>query len=85
MKKLNIKESDFTQVNRDSNGNPRYVIHFMEFLTEEEKCVTNYNLACKRANKVGGKKYRGSDFGGGVVFQVYDLRFTCDKINKMDL
>lgn len=28
-----ITPSDFTRINNDSNGNPRYVCHFFHFLT----------------------------------------------------
>ena len=64
---------EFTRVNNDFCGNPRFVTHFFSFLKEDEHTLSNYNLALKRANKLGGKKYRGSDFGGGIVFQSYDL------------
>ena len=68
-----MKTIEFTQVNNDFYGNPRYVAHFFSFLKEDEQTLSNYNLAVKRANKLGGKKYRGNDFGGGIVFQSYNL------------
>lgn len=68
-----MKTIDFTRVNNDFCGNPRYVTHFFSLLKEDEKALENYSLAVKRANKLGGKKYRGSEFGGGVVFQCYNL------------
>ena len=68
-----MKTIDFTRVNNDFYGNPRYVTHFFSLLKEEEQTLSNYNLALKRANKLGGRKYRGSDFGGGIVFQSYNL------------
>ena len=68
-----MKTIEFTQVNNDMYGNPRYVTHFFSFLKEDEQTLSNYNLAVKRANKLGGKKYRGNDFGGGIVFQSYSL------------
>ena len=68
-----MKTIEFTQVNNDFYGNPRYVTHFFSFLKEDEQTLSNYNLAVKRANKLGGKKYRGKDFGGGIVFQCYSL------------
>ena len=68
-----MKTIEFTRVNNDFCGNPRFVTHFFSFLKEDEQTLSNYNLAVKRANKLGGKKYRGSDFGGGIVFQSYDL------------
>lgn len=68
-----MKTIDFTRVNNDVYGKPRYVTHFFSLLNEDEQTLSNYNLAVKRANKLGGKKYRGSDFGGGIVFQSYNL------------
>ena len=68
-----MKAIEFTRVDNDFCGNPRYVTHFFSLLKEDEQTISNYNLAVKRANKLGGKKYRGSDFGGGIVFQSYNL------------
>ena len=68
-----MKTIEFTRVNNDVYGNPRYVTHFFSLLKGDEQTLSNYNLAVKRANKLGGKKYRGKDFGGGIVFQSYDL------------
>ena len=68
-----MRTIEFTRVNNDFCGNPRFVTHFFSFLKEDEQTISNYNLAVKRANKLGGKNYRGSDFGGGIVFQSYDL------------
>lgn len=66
---------DIKRVENDYNGNGRYVVHFFALLTEEEQeenigeISYMYNLAIKRANKKGGRKYKGKDFGGGIVFQ----------------
>lgn len=88
---------EFTRVNNDVNGNPRYVVHFLELLNSNEQetirskakpfeAITDmYNFAVKKANKIGGKKYRGKDFGGGIVFQSYnnnDLEKRINELNK---
>ena len=78
-----MKTIEFTRVNNDVYGNPRYVTHFFSLLKEQEQTLSNYNLAVKRANKLGGKKYRGSDFGGGIVFQSYDLAGLRKRITDM--
>ena len=68
---------EFTRVNNDTNGNPRYVVHFLDFLKAEDKDLNfeeSYNLAYKRAKEIGGKKYRGKDYGGGFVFQSYNTQ-----------
>ena len=68
-----MKAIEFIRVDNNFCGNPRYVTHFFSLLKEDEQTISNYNLAVKRANKLGGKKYRGRDFGGGIVFQSYNL------------
>ena len=82
-----ITEDDFTRVNSDINGNPRYVIHFMQLLTASElndrnNAANQYAIAVKRANKIGGSKYRGKDYGGGIVFQSYCLPDTIKGIEQ---
>ena len=74
---------EFIRVNNDFYGNPRYVTHFFSLLKEDEQTLYNYNLAVKRANKLGGKKYRGGDFGGGIVFQSYDLNGLGKRITEI--
>ena len=54
------------RIENDVNGNPRYVIHFLD-LSE------NYNESLFKARKIGGKKYRAKWFGGGIVFSSYNL------------
>ena len=56
-------------VNNDKYGNPRYVIHYSVLHSD-------YNEALFISRKFGGKKYRGKDFGGGIVFQSYSLPHT---------
>ena len=78
-----MRTIEFTRVNNDVYGNPRFVTHFFSFLNEDEQTLSNYNLSVKRANKLGGKKYKGSDFGGGIVFQSYDLNGLRKRIIDM--
>jgi hypothetical protein len=84
-----IQPSNFTKISHDINGNPRHVCHFMhldvhgwrsEFSVDER-----YQIALALAKTIGGKKYRGKDYGGGIVFQEYDgcLPDLCALINKI--
>ena len=74
------------RVKNDVNGNPRVVIHFFDFLSAKEHDKYSldecYNLAHKRAKKIGGRKYMGKDFGGGFVFQCYNERMLIERINE---
>jgi len=82
----NIGEK-FTRINNDINGNPRYVIHFLEILNDEEKTSIPFNkkyqYAVKKANKIGGKKYDNKSYGGGIVFQSYNIEETYKAIQKI--
>lgn len=83
---------ELTRINNDINGNPRYVAHFFSFLNEAEQdeirakakplqYITDaYNLAAAKAKQIGGKKYKGKDFGGGIVLQSYNIADTINKI-----
>lgn len=76
-----INTIELTRINNDVNGNPRYVVHFLELVNENDKKeagsgvyhVRNlYSIACKKANTIGGRKYTAKSYGGGIVFQSYN-------------
>ena len=87
---------EFTRVNNDFYGNPRYVVHFFALLSDKEQeeirakakpfeAITDmYNFAVSKANKIGGKRYRGKDFGGGIVFQSYNITNLEKSINELN-
>jgi len=74
---------EFKRVNNDINGNPRFVVHFYAMLNQGEGeglgILESFDLALKKARKVGGKVYKGKDFGGGIVFQSYNIQETINK------
>ena len=76
----------FTSVKNDIYGNPRYVCHYANFLTEVDKDiqgVTNrYNLALSRSRRFGGKKFDNKQYGGGILFQEYCLESLEKRILK---
>lgn len=86
-----ITPESFTRVNNDVNGNPRYVIHFLEILSQEEQnkfmglsAVSNmYNLALAKAKAIGGRKHSTKAFGGGIVFQSYNLPTLAKQCNEL--
>lgn len=59
------KTVEFTRVNSDSFGNPRYVCHFLNLSDD-------YQRAIKIANSIGGRKFNNKQYGGGLVFQSYN-------------
>jgi len=77
---------NWTRVNNDSNGNPRYVIHFLQCLPEEWKdsdLSQKYNAACCLMRKIGGKRFHNKQYGGGIVFSSYSLPELEQKINEL--
>lgn len=63
----------FYRVTNDTNGNPRYVIHFHAFSSD-------YPTAKRLANSLGYSVYRGKAFGGGFVGQSYNLENDAEQI-----
>lgn len=84
-----IKPDDFDRVKNDVNGNPRYVTHFLNLDVHGcDKGIgyglsERYVMACKLANKIGGRKYHNKSYGGGIVFQSYSLEELCKALNKV--
>lgn len=81
-----ITEDDLTRVNNDSYGNPRYIVHYLNLLSDTEIASgAGYTEALEKArggNKFAGKAYRGRDFGGGIVFTTYDTSGLVQFINE---
>ena len=82
-----ITIDDFTRVNNDVNGNPRYVCHYFKLNTQSELDANTwvdisqkYDLALSRSRKLGGKKFHNKQYGGGIVFQSYNTRILGEKI-----
>lgn len=72
-----VKEIDFTRINNDVNGNPRFVCHFLNFINDQDRKMlfgfdVGYNLALSKAREIGGRKFHNKQYGGGIVFQMYD-------------
>ena len=87
---------EFTKVKRDIYGNPRVVCHFLDFINDRDEKEANekekqgynrilylFNVALKKAHKIGGSKYRGKKYGGGIVFQCYNQSALAKEILKI--
>lgn len=64
---------NYQRINNDTNGNPRYVVHFLAI-------ADDYEDALKIARKIGGKKFHNKQFGGGIVFQSYNIEETIKQL-----
>lgn len=87
---------EFYRVKHDYYGNPRVVCHFLDFINDRDEKEANekekqgynrilylFNVALKKAHKIGGSKYRGKDYGGGIVFQCYNQNELAKNILKI--
>ena len=70
------KRVEFTQINSDINGNPRYVCHYLEL-------SDIYEVAIKLANSIGGRKFHNKQYGGGLVFQSYNIYDLSSRIEGL--
>lgn len=85
-----ITSNDFTRVNNDTNGNPRFVLHFLSLTKPDDltgymgldSITRKYELALKRAKQFGGRKFHNKQFGGGIVFTSYNLNNLSDSLNE---
>jgi hypothetical protein len=71
---------EFTRANNDTNGNPRYICHFTNLLKEDQ---TGYETALKNAKQFGGRKFHNKQYGGGIVFQSYNVAVELALINAI--
>lgn len=59
----------------DSNGNPRYIIHFRAFAIPEDVDVfKKYDYVCKIAKPRGFRRYSNKQYGGGLIFTSYNVQ-----------
>lgn len=80
---------ELVRITNDVNGNPRYVTHYLNLLSDDEKhnrgltIDEEYALAVSKARKIGGRKYHTKQFGGGIVFQSYNTNDLIKSINEL--
>ena len=87
-KLLGFNDITLTRINNDLNGNPRYVVHFLNVLNSEEQSFLPFNkkyeYALKKAKLIGGKKYDNKQYGGGIVFgSIFNSEALKQKINNL--
>lgn len=75
---------ELTRVGCDNVGNSRYVVHFLNLITDKDKeeaamlsktCSPfnftthyEYEIAVNKSRTIGGKRYKAKHYGGGIVF-----------------
>lgn len=66
----------FTRINNDTNGNPRFVVHYLQV-------AETYERALYLARKIGGRKFHNKQYGGGIAFQSYNTEWLENKISQI--
>ena len=72
---INGNEVTTYRINNDVNGNPRYVIHFLDI-------ADTYNESLSIIRSIGGRKYTAKWFGGGLVFSSYNTLEDLKRVIK---
>jgi hypothetical protein len=66
----------FTRINNDTNGSPRFVVHYLQV-------AESYERALYLARKIGGRKFHNKQYGGGIAFQSYNIDWLENKIRQI--
>lgn len=66
----------FTHINNDTNGNPRFVIHYLQL-------ADSYERALFLARALGGRKFHNKQYGGGIAFTTYDTKTLKARIESI--
>jgi hypothetical protein len=66
----------FTRINNDTNGNPRFVVHYLQM-------ADTYERALYLGRKLGGRKFHNKQYGGGIAFQSYNTDQLAEKIKAI--
>jgi hypothetical protein len=66
----------FTRINNDTNGNPRYVVHYLQL-------ANSYERALYLGRKLGGRKFHNKQYGGGIAFQSYNTEQLAERIAQI--
>lgn len=66
----------FTRINNDVNGNPRYVVHYLQL-------ADSYDRALYLSRQLGGRKFHNKQYGGGIAFQSYNTEYLAERIAQI--
>jgi hypothetical protein len=66
----------FTRINNDINGNPRFVVHYLQL-------ADSYERALFLSRQLGGRKFHNKQYGGGIAFQSYNTEYLAERIAQI--
>ena len=80
------------EIKQSEDGERRFVFHFLQILRKDEmdsipssinKPTEMYEMAVNKSKPFGGKKYRGKDFGGGIVLKSPSIEKVEETIDEI--
>ena len=71
-----FNEDSLTRIANDTNGNPRYVLHYSSL-------ASTYAEALVIAKQRGGRKFHNKQYGGGIAFQEYNSADLVDWVQRV--
>lgn len=74
--KMSVDGVEFFRIDYSTNGNPRYVFHWMSL-------ADTYDEAVRLGKTLGAKKYRAKWYGGGLVFVSHNLKTDAFNIRAL--
>lgn len=77
-------EYTFFGIDNDFNGNPRYVVHYTDLLSDLERDALSILDGFALAQRRGYFKYKGKQIGGGVGIdgmQCYSLHYAAELLD----
>lgn len=90
---------ELLRVDCDNDGNSRYVVHFLNLITDKDKeeaailsktCSPfnfpthyEYEIAVNKARTIGGKRYKAKHYGGGIVFTSNSKQALAESIAEL--
>lgn len=90
-----VTKDDFTRIDNDINGNPRYVFHYVHLINTGDQIKAShdrydslgissqYNAAVTKAKAFGGRKHHTKRYGGGIAISSYNLHDDVKRINEV--
>ena len=78
------RDVEFFNIEPDTYGNPRVVVWYGDIPfreQNEDEPFRDYQLEhfAHSVKALGGKRYRGKWFGGGIILQAYGVKGAIDK------
>ena len=73
--KVGAQEVSCYRYTNDTNGNPRYIVHYLAIGLDDY-------YATVKTRKAGLKIFHGRAFGGGFIFQSYNIHESMRHILK---